>query len=104
MAISVLLVLFFGAFSLIGGVIGYVKAKSKASLIAGAVSGLILLVAAHWMHRGSEMGSVVSLIVALLLGGRFLGTFFKTRRIMPDLIMILFSTAVFVSVGLRLLQ
>lgn len=103
MTLPVLIVTIYGAFNLIGGFIGYVKVKSKASLIAGGVAGVVLLAAAHFMHRGSEMAPIISLIVALLLGGRFLGTFFKTKRIMPDLVMILLSAATFVIVGMSIL-
>ena len=43
MNITVIVVGLFGLFSLAGGLIGYFKAGSMASLIAGGVSGLILL-------------------------------------------------------------
>ena len=32
----------YGIFSLAGGIIGYVKAKSTASLVAGSLSGVLL--------------------------------------------------------------
>jgi len=43
MAVAPIVVGSYGLFSLIGGVIGYVKANSRPSLVAGTVSGLFLL-------------------------------------------------------------
>ena len=101
---ATLVVFFYGLFSLIGGVIGHLKAKSKASLIAGSLSGMALLACAYGLKIGNNMAPFVSLGIAFLLGARFLGTWFKTRRLMPDFLMILFSLAVFVSVGLKLMR
>ena len=37
----------FGLLTIVGGVIGYVKAGSTASIVAGAISGIALIVAAY---------------------------------------------------------
>ena len=97
------IVVFYGLFSLIGGIIGYVKAKSKASLIAGAISGLVLLVSAYGMAQGNPRAAFVAGGAALLLGGLFLGTWLKNHRLMPDLLMVLFSLATLIGVGLKIL-
>jgi uncharacterized membrane protein (UPF0136 family) len=74
----------FGALTIAGGVVGYVKAKSKASLIAGGISGLLLLVAAYLMNSGSfSVGRILSLVLSVLLAGRFIPAFLKTRKPMP---------------------
>ena len=101
---AVVIVTVFGLFSLVGGVRGYVKAQSKASLIAGSIAGVALLGCAFGIAKGSGIASLASLGIALLLGGRFLGTWLKKRRILPDLLMILFSLATFVVVGLELIR
>ena len=103
MNLATLVVAFYGLFSLAGGIIGYVKVQSKASLIAGSISGLILIVSAFGIAKGIRTASLMSLAVALLLGGRFLGTWFKTRRLMPDLLMIFLSALTLVVVGLKLM-
>ena len=90
---------FYGAFSLVGGVIGYVKAKSQASLVAGSVSGALLLVCAYGIHQGNRAAAVGALLIALALGGRFAGTWRRTHRVMPDLCMALFSLATMATVG-----
>jgi uncharacterized membrane protein (UPF0136 family) len=74
----------FGALTIAGGVVGYVKAKSKASLIAGGISGLLLLVAAYLMNSGHFLaGQILALVLSVLLAGRFVPAFLKTRKPMP---------------------
>ena len=94
----------YGLFSLVGGVIGYVKAKSAASLIAGGVSGALLLLCAYGIGQQQHAALIGSLVIALALGGRFAGTWFQKRRLMPDLLMVLFSVAVALAVGSALLS
>lgn len=93
------LVAAFGVFNIAGGVIGFVKAKSRASLLAGGFSGAVLLLCAAGMARGAAVASWTAAAVSVALGARFLMTWRTTRRVMPDLIMILFSAAVLLSVA-----
>lgn len=95
-----------GAFSIIGGIIGFVKARSRASLIAGGFSGLLLLLCAHvlYRHQGPESAArLASLLVAFSLGARFFMTWQRTRRLMPDLLMMLLSAATLGAVGWEML-
>ena len=48
-----LYIFIFGALTIIGGIIGYVKAGSLPSIIAGAITGVLLLIAASLLssHR-----------------------------------------------------
>ena len=103
MSIAAVVVGLYGAFSLLGGVIGYVKAKSQASLVAGSVSGTLLLVCAYGIHQGNRAAAVSTLLIALALGGRFASTWRRTHRVMPDLGMVLFSLATLAAVGVHLL-
>ena len=101
MSPSTAVILAYGLFCVIGGIIGYTKAKSTASLIAGSVSGIMLLVSAYGMGQGNSLARVAVILIALILGARFLRTWLKTRRLMPDLLMILFSLATLMSVIFR---
>jgi uncharacterized membrane protein (UPF0136 family) len=66
------LVLIYGILMAAGGVMGYVRKDSMASLIAGGVSGIALVGAAVAMMKDAySAGWWISLIVALLLLGRF---------------------------------
>ena len=103
MNFAVVVVSVYGLFTLVGGVIGFVKVKSKASLIAGIISGVLLLGSAYEMTQNVRAASLIALIVALLLGVRFFGTWQKNHRVMPDLLMIILSLATLAALGLQLI-
>ena len=92
----------YGALTLAGGIMGYVKAKSRASLVAGTVCGVALLVCGQGINKGNQAAAAVTLAIALVLGGRFFGTWRRTHRLIPDLVMVIFSLASFAIVGLQL--
>ena len=73
----------FGILTIAGGVLGYVKAGSMASIIAGSISGVLLLLAAWLMPEHQAAGLIVALIVSLLLAGQFIPKFFRTLKVMP---------------------
>jgi len=93
----------FGTFALIGGLIGYLKAKSVASLIAGAISSALLDFAAVLLvfyPNRPICGLGLGLIVTLALLGRFLPAFIKQRKMMPaGLMTILGSISLVLSVA-----
>ena len=62
----------YGLISLTGGLIGYVKAGSLASLIAGGGSGLILLISAFIARQKPKGGLTTALVISLILVGRFI--------------------------------
>jgi uncharacterized membrane protein (UPF0136 family) len=69
----------FGALTIIGGVMGFVKARSKASLIAGGVSGVLLIVAGLLLPENLHVGLTLGLIVSVLLAGRFVPVFIHKK-------------------------
>ena len=73
----------FGLLTIIGGVMGYVKAGSAASLIAGSICGVLLLIAAFLLPGYLTPGLILALVVSLALAGRFLPAFIKTGHLMP---------------------
>ena len=83
----------FGVLTVAGGVMGFVKAKSRASLIAGSLSGAALLFAGYLVGSGSRIGLIVGLVVSLALAGRFIMTFRKSRKVMPAGLMALLGIA-----------
>src|SRR5438477_9889008 len=62
----------FGILTIAGGIIGYVKAGSTVSIIAGSISGLLLLLAAWLMPEHQAAGLIVALVVSLLLAAQFI--------------------------------
>lgn len=76
----------FASLTQIGGIIGFIKAKSKASLIAGLISGALLDLAGALLiikPAQPKIGLGFGLVITLLLLGRFAPAFFKTRKFMP---------------------
>ena len=95
----------FGAFTILGGVIGFVKAGSKASLIAGGISGALLLLAGYLIGAGNaQVGLILGLVLSLALAGQFLPKFLKTKKIMPPGIMALLSIIGLVLTALNLFK
>ena len=88
MNFSVVIIGVYGLISIVGGIVGYAKARSVASLIAGSVSGIVLLACAYGLMHGSRAAAIVSAVMAIALGGRFFGVWLRKRRVMPDLIMV----------------
>ena len=73
----------YGIFVGIGGAIGYAQAKSKASLISGSISSVLLLVAGVMQLQGSNIGLFIALVVTALLVVVFAIRLVKTRKFMP---------------------
>ncbi|MDJ0660209.1 MAG: TMEM14 family protein [Crocosphaera sp.] len=88
--------LFYGILLLFGGIMGYVSAKSKPSLISGVVSGLFLLVSAFLQWQQVPTGLVLAQIITLLLAIVFSIRLWKTRKFMPAGLMLMLSVAMLV--------
>ena len=73
----------FGVLTIVGGVIGYVKAGSVASILAGSITGVLLLVAAFLLPEHRAVGLATAFIISLLLAAQFVPKFLRTGRIMP---------------------
>jgi len=73
----------FGLLTIAGGVMGFVKAHSTASLIAGSISGVLLLLAAFLLPGQAAAGLALGGVVSLLLIGYFLPAFLRTHKVMP---------------------
>jgi uncharacterized membrane protein (UPF0136 family) len=84
--------LIYGILVLAGGIMGYVKANSMPSLIAGGVSGVLLIGAALAMMRGMyQIGWFIAIAVAVLLLVRFGIASMSNFKMMPGGLMIILS-------------
>jgi uncharacterized membrane protein (UPF0136 family) len=73
----------FGLLTIIGGVIGYVKAGSTASIVAGGISGIALLAAAFLLPNNAALGLVIAGVVSIALAAKFIPAFMSTGKVMP---------------------
>ena len=97
------LVLIYGILVAAGGVMGYAKSQSTPSLIAGGISGIALVGAAVAMMKDAySAGWWISLIVALLLLGRF-GSVAVSKgfEMMPGGLVIILSIIVIAALLMR---
>lgn len=81
----------FGALTIAGGVIGYFKAGSMASIIAGSITGILLIVAGLMLPEHRALGIGLGLFVSLVLAAQFIPKFVRTGRIMPAGMMTMLS-------------
>ena len=73
----------FAILTIAGGVIGYVKAGSLPSIIAGSITGILLLVAAFLFPDYRLVSLALGLVTSLLLAGQFIPKFIRTGKVMP---------------------
>lgn len=94
--VDIITAIAYGVLALIGGIIGYVQAQSKASLISGSISGLLLIIAGVMQLQGQGLGLMATVITAMLVTV-FAIRLTKTRKFMPAGLMSLLGL---VSLGL----
>ena len=83
--------LIFGALTIIGGIVGYAKAQSVASIVAGTITGVLLLVAGWVLPEHRAAGLITALIVSLVLAAQFVPKLVRTGKVMPAGVMSILS-------------
>ena len=83
----------YGILALIGGIIGYVQAQSKASLISGSISGLLLIFGGVMQSQGYTWGLILATVVTTVLVVVFAVRLAKTRKFMPAGLMTVLGVA-----------
>ena len=73
----------FGALTIAGGIMGFVKKHSYASLVAGGLCGVLLLIAGLLLREKPQPGLILGLVVSLALAGQFLPKFIQKHSWMP---------------------
>jgi len=91
MMLSVITSLVYGGLVLVGGVIGFRKAGSRPSLIAGIASDALLVLAAVLLILGRPAGGTLAMAVAALLLVFFGWRWAKSGKFMPAGLMVLSS-------------
>ncbi len=83
MSLGIITAIAYGVLAIVGGIMGYVKAKSKASLISGSISGLLVILGGVMQLQGQAWGLIIAAIVTAVLVIVFAMRLAKTRKFMP---------------------
>lgn len=83
MSLSIIAAIAYGILAVVGGIIGYVQAQSKASLISGSISGILLILAGILQIQGQSAGLVLATVITAVLVIVFGIRLTKTRKFMP---------------------
>ena len=75
--------LVFGVLTIAGGIMGYVKAASMVSLVAGTITGILLILAGVLLPQHREFGLILGLFTSAVLAAQFIPRVFRTRRLVP---------------------
>ncbi len=89
MSLSIIAALTYGILAMIGGIIGYIQAKSQISLFSGIISGLFLILAAYLQIQGQAWALILAVLVTLTLVIFFALRLAKTRKFMPAGLMVI---------------
>lgn len=93
MNLGIIAVVAYGILAILGGIMGYFKSQSQASLISGIISGSLLLVSGGLQLGGQEWGKVLGIAIASSLILVFIVRLIKTRKFMPAGVMIIAGIA-----------
>jgi len=95
MSIGAAVALIYGALTIIGGMIGYLKSRSKASIISGSIAGFLLILSGLIQLQGQPWGLLLGLSISLGLIIIFGIRFNKTRQYMTAGLMTFLGAVVF---------
>jgi uncharacterized membrane protein (UPF0136 family) len=82
---------FYGFFTILGGLMGYLKAQSKASLVAGSISGALILTGVYLASHGHIMGLYLLETISILVTLYFIRGFTQSKKLMPAGVMVVFG-------------
>ena len=89
MNLGIIAAISYGLLAIVGGIFGYVKAKSKLSLISGSVSGILLLIAGFMQIQGLTVGLILAKVITAILIIVFTIRLVKTSKFMPAGLMLI---------------
>lgn len=89
MGLPVVAAIVYGLLAGLGGILGYVKARSQTSLISGLISGILLIISGIAQQQGATWGLPMAIGVTIVLIIVFAIRFAKTRKFMPAGLMVI---------------
>lgn len=77
------LIIAYGLFVILGGIMGYQKANSVPSLVMGAIFGILLIISSVAMLKENMPGFYIAISLTVILMLFFAYRFFVTQNFMP---------------------
>ncbi len=102
MSLGVIAAIAYGLFAIMGGIVGYTKAKSKISLFAGCGTGILLILGGILQIQGLTWGLIFSIVMSVFLIITFISRLLKTRKFMPSGLMIIAGFIALAMMGYQL--
>lgn len=96
MSAGTIAAIIYGLFALVGGVVGYAKAKSIPSLISGVASGGLLIAAGILNSLGIRWAISAAAFITAILVIVFVVRLVKTRKFIPAGLMVIVGVAALV--------
>lgn len=90
------IIFLYGVLLLVGGFIGYVKAKSQPSLIAGIISSIVIFIGLSLSKSGNPLGRYLIILTSGVLAFQFYKRFQATKKFMPSGLLLALSALVLV--------
>lgn len=75
----------YGFLLIAGGIFGFVKSKSMASIVSGSVTGIAVIFTALLLNRYPIKGMLVEACLSALVFGIFVRRYARTKKVMPAL-------------------
>ena len=91
--------LVYGVFLTVMGVLGYVEKHHIVSLVAGVISGMLILASVALAKTNPRAGRIMALVVSALLFLQFFGAFVMKQQLYPAGIIATFSLIVVLMLG-----
>lgn len=102
MSILSILYIVYAVLLLVGGGIGYARAKSMPSLIVGVAAAVLIGLATLLLPHHPRVGLGLGILVSLALGAFFFQRYQETKKPMPALLVLTMSVIVLLASVLRL--
>jgi len=96
MKVAAWITLFYGLIVIAGGIVGYLKAHSMASIVMGSIAGFLLLLSALGMMGKLASLAHLALIITFILDAFFTYRWVLSMKFMPSGVMSIISTIVLV--------
>ncbi len=102
MSIFKIVLSIYGILMLGGGIMGYVKAHSKPSLIMGILSGILVFIGVYLLGCNVKTGITLVTALSAVLTVVFLLRLLKTQAFMPAGMLLLLSAGVLILCAIQL--